>query len=80
MSDMSSLKRIYHLWMKFSEILGGIVSGFWLSVFYCSVITPVGLLWRLLGHDPLQVKWEKGRVSYREISDKLDPQHMEFPY
>ncbi|MCB0385503.1 MAG: hypothetical protein KDD43_08925 [Bdellovibrionales bacterium] len=73
-------KKIYAGWMKFSHVLGLIVTGFWLTLFYYLVLSPIGLLWRLIGKDPLRLKWDSNLQSYREPSDLLDPRHMEHPY
>ena len=77
---MQFFKTLYSYWMKFSHLLGLIVTRFWLSVFYYLVLTPIGLLWRMIGKDPLRLKWLPDVVSYREESDHLDPRHMEHPY
>lgn len=73
-------KSLYRQWMKFSHVLGLVVTGFWLSVFYYVVLTPIGVTWRLLGKNPLRLGWETKVNTYRESSDVLDPRHMEHPY
>ncbi len=77
---MQFFKTLYSYWMKFSHVLGLIVTGFWLTIFYYTVLTPIGLLWRVIGKDPLRLKWLPDAVCYREESDHLDPRHMEHPY
>ncbi len=53
-------------WMKLSGVMGFVVTNVLLTVFFFLVITPAGLLMRLLGKDPLKIRstscdsfWEK---------------------
>ena len=41
------------LWWKFSHVLGWVNSRIILSTFFFLVLTPIGLLFRLTGRDPL---------------------------
>lgn len=50
----------YWLWMGVAFVMGNIVSRVLLTVIYYGLITPIGLLRRLLGHDPLQRRKRKG--------------------
>jgi hypothetical protein len=78
---MTSLfKQLYKKWMKFSHALGLVVTSFWLTVFYFLVLMPIGIIWRIMGHDPLRLKRNKDTLSYRETSDPLNFQHMENLY
>jgi len=40
-------------WWKFSLALGRVMATFWLSLLFFVVLTPVSLVWRLMGRDPL---------------------------
>ena len=51
------------LWFKFGIILGKIVSPFVMGVIFFLVVTPIGLIMRLLGKDLLNLKYN-GNKSY----------------
>ena len=56
--------RAFHkAWMKIAHVLGAINSRIILSVAFYLLITPIGLLTRLLGRDPLDRRGPK-RESY----------------
>ena len=50
------LKPIYILWMTFAVILGWIMTRVILSIIFYFIITPIGLITRLLGEDFLALK------------------------
>jgi hypothetical protein len=58
---LSPLKRI---WMKFGWLLGRVVSPVVLGALLYLVVTPVGLLQRLFGRDPLHLKWDRDAKTY----------------
>ena len=49
----SALARPSRWWWRFSHALGWVNSRVLLSVFFFAVLTPVGLVFRLFGRDPL---------------------------
>ncbi len=51
------------LWFKFGIILGKVVSPFVMGVIFFLVVTPIGLIMRLLGKDLLNLKYN-GNKSY----------------
>jgi Saxitoxin biosynthesis operon protein SxtJ len=66
------LRPIYFGWMKFAQVLAWINTRLILGVFFYVVMTPVGLIMRLIGRDPLQRKLDRAASSYwikREISE-----------
>jgi multisubunit Na+/H+ antiporter MnhG subunit len=58
------LKPLQKLWMGFSITIGFFVSRVILFVLFYVVLTPMGLLARLLGKDILDQKIDKSRKSY----------------
>ena len=44
--------------------VGFVVSHLVLAILFFGVLTPAGLLMRLLGRDPLERKFDEGRKSY----------------
>lgn len=52
------------LWFKFGIFLGGIVAPVVMAIIFISVFLPIGILMRLLGHDPLSRSIEPSSSSY----------------
>jgi hypothetical protein len=58
------LSKLFHsVWMRFAFALGYINSRIILTIIYFLVFVPYGLISRLFGRDPLQLR-EKGKDSY----------------
>lgn len=57
-------KPFAYLWFGLSNILGSIVSKVILTIVYIVILMPVGLLRRISGKDPMQLKkFKKGKSS-----------------
>lgn len=54
----------YKAWMSLALVLGFLMSSLILSLIFYLVITPVGLVMRWTGHDPLIKSFRKGESSY----------------
>ena len=61
------LKPIYLLWMIFAVILGWIMTRVILSMVFYFIISPIGLLTRLIGEDFLELKKSSDNKSYWNI-------------
>ena len=64
---------IERAWMKFAEIISAVMTRVILILTFYLVITPVGLLLRLMGKDLLQMKFEQDRGSYWEKVEEDGP-------
>ena len=58
------------IWFKFGIILGKIISPIIMGVIFFLVVTPIGLLMRLLGKDLLNLKYNKNKSYW---IDKTGP-------
>ena len=58
------LARLNRLWMKLGVLLGKVISPIALGVLFYCVLTPVGVLMRLTGKDPLRLKLDADADSY----------------
>ena len=58
------LEPIYIIWMALAFVLGFVVSSVLLTAFFFLVITPIGLVARLLGKDFLRLKLDPRASSY----------------
>jgi hypothetical protein len=70
------------VWLKLSHVLGTIVSKVILTIIFIVLVIPVGLLWRLIGKDPLKLKkFKKGNESVMIIRNHVfRPKDLEKPY
>jgi hypothetical protein len=65
------IARPFHLvWNGLGCCIGFVVSNTAVTAVYFLVITPIGLLLRLFGRDPLQRRFERNRGSYWEDAEK----------
>ncbi len=63
-------------WRRFAHVLGWFNARVLLTVFFFLVLTPAGVIMRLLGRDPL-ARRERGS-SWTAYGDRVrDPQHFE---
>jgi len=58
------LKPVYIAWMSLAIVLGFVISNVILTLFFFLVITPIGLLARILGKDFLSLKLDRSASSY----------------
>jgi hypothetical protein len=65
------LKLIYHGWMFIALIL--------LALVFYLIITPLGLIMRLWGKQPMQ-RFQLPVTSYRQLTSPRPPQHLERPF
>jgi hypothetical protein len=59
-----TLRGVYVVWMAIALALGFVVSHVLLTLFFFLVITPVGLVARVLGKDFLRLRIERGAATY----------------
>ena len=60
----SVLRPLNARWMQFAELLHRVVSPVVLGAIFFVVLTPVGVVQRLTGRDPMQRKQDKSSRSY----------------
>ena len=60
----------YLVWNALGCCIGFVVSNAAVTAVYLLVVTPIGLVLRLLGRDPLQRRFERERESYWEDAEK----------
>ena len=54
------------LWFRFGILLGKIISPFIMGIIFFFVVTPIGLIMRLLGKDVLNLKYSKNKSYWIE--------------
>ncbi|MDY7001074.1 MAG: SxtJ family membrane protein [Thermodesulfobacteriota bacterium] len=70
------------VWFGFSHLLGTIMSRVLLTLLFFLVVTPIGLVRRMFGADPLRLRqWKKGSGSVFQVRDKtFDSKSLDQPY
>lgn len=68
------LKPIYFLWMVFAAILGWVMTRVILSAVFYLIMTPIGLITKLLGEDFLALRKVESDSywNYRDSSEELN--------
>ena len=66
LSNSKILTPLNKLWFKFGIFLGKIVSPFIMGIIFFLVVTPIGLIMRLLGKDVLNLKYNKNQSYWIE--------------
>ena len=71
-----SLKQVHYGWMKIGHVLGAINTRIILGIIYYLLITPMGLVMRLVGKDPMHRTLVQGTDTYRLVRPPRSRQHM----
>ncbi|NDV28630.1 SxtJ family membrane protein [Desulfovibrio sp. JC010] len=70
------------LWLGFSALLGAVMSKVILTLLYYVMLTPLALVLKVFGHDPMAArKWKKDAESVFVQRDyKFQPKDIEYPF
>lgn len=71
-----SLTHVYRLWMLLGDVLGRVNTQVILSVLFYVLFTPMGLLMRLRGRDPMRRQLTAEVESYRVVRQPRPASHM----
>lgn len=64
----------YVVWYFLGCCVGIVMGNTLFALFYYLMLTPIGLVMRLLGHDPLRRKFDRSAASYwRDAEKGVDP-------
>ena len=75
-----TLNPVYRTWMIFGLMMNQVTTPILLGTVFLFVVTPLGLLLRLRGHDPLARKFDNTISSYRVPSRKPPKTNLEKPF
>ncbi len=64
------LTPLNRLWAKFGIILGSIIAPIVMGVVFFLVVTPIGLVMKIIGKDLLSIKYDKKKETYWVKRDK----------
>jgi hypothetical protein len=76
----TALRPIYTGWMKFGLLMSRITTPIIMGVVFYLVITPMGLVMRLMGKDYMARRLRDGAASYRIESRTMPPKRLEKPF
>ena len=62
--DADALKPGYRGWMKVAHVIGGIITTVILAGVFFLLFAPIGILFRLIGKDHLERRWDRAATTY----------------
>jgi hypothetical protein len=70
------------LWLGLSHLMGTVMSKVVLSLVFFLVVTPIGLVRRVAGKDPMRIKaWKQGTGSvFVDRGEVCTPEEIEHPF
>ncbi|MGE0471010.1 MAG: SxtJ family membrane protein [Nitrospira sp.] len=71
-----SLKQVHQGWMKIGHVLGAINTRIILGIIYYLLITPMGIVMRLMGKDPMHRAVRENVETYRVVRAARSRHHM----
>ena len=70
---------IHYLWFKLADILGFFMSRLILSVVFFLLLSPIALLYRIVGKDPLKLK-KPEKTNWSERNSMYQAKDLENPW
>ena len=74
------LRWIYRAWMHFGLLASRVMTPLVLGIVFFAMISPMALVRRLMGNDPMQRTLDPNRKSYRVQSTKSPKEKLERPF
>ena len=65
-------------WVKFGELLGMVIAPIVMAIIYFIIITPIGLLMRLLGKDLLNMQFNKNKSYWIKREKNIGSMKKQF--
>jgi hypothetical protein len=75
-----ALNPVYKVWMRFGLVMGAIMSRLILGIVFFLVVTPLGLLMRATGKDPMHRRFDRQAASYRELIGANKSNSLDKPF
>ena len=75
-----TLNPVYRVWMRFGHFMGSIISRVILGLVFFLVVTPIGLMMRATGKDPMHRRLDPEAVSYREAISENKSHSFDKPF
>ena len=55
---------LYYVWYALAACIGIVMANFIFVLLFFGIFTPIGLIMRLIGRDPLNLKWKKSAATH----------------
>ena len=75
-----SLNPVYQVWMRIGLVLGWVNTRIILGIVFYGLVTPMGVIMRLLNQDPMARKFEENLQTYRLPCQARTRISMEKPF
>ena len=75
-----TLKPVHWLLSKLSQAISKVLNPLILAIVFYLVVTPMGVVMRLFGYDPMAMKSKADNGSYRKSADPHKSEHFERPF
>lgn len=76
----AALRPVYRGWMRVALLLGRITTPLILGLVFYVAVTPMGVLMRIFGYDPMRRRRDPDARSYRVASTELERERLERPF
>ena len=70
------LKHVYHGWMWVGHVMGWVNTRIILGILFYGVVTPMGLVMKMTGRDPMRRAFEPDAQTYRVVCKPRPTAHM----
>ncbi len=74
------LRRIYRAWMRFGLLASRVMTPLVLGIVFFVMISPMAMVRRLMGKDPMQRALDPNQKSYRVPSARSPKEKLERPF
>jgi hypothetical protein len=75
-----ALNPVYRIWMRIGNVIGSIISRIILGIVFFLVVTPIGLIMRATGKDPMHRRLDPSASSYREAISENKSNSFDKPF
>ena len=74
------LRRVYRAWMRFGLLASRVMTPLVLGIVFFVMISPMAMVRRLMGKDPMERSLDPNQRSYRVKSTKNPKERLERPF
>lgn len=74
------LRPIHAGWMWIGHVLGWINTRILLGIVFYGLVTPIGLIFQLIGKNTMQTAYAKEGQTYRVVRAPRPPSHMKYQF
>ena len=74
------LAPIHRAWMWIGHVLGWINTRILLGIVFYGLITPLAIIFRVMGKDTMRQAFSENSPSYRVLRQRRSPSHMKYQF